>query len=105
MSVYADMSGDWLKNYANLLPEMLEDGVRVMIYAGNLDLICNWWVVKGWTIGVGDVTQGVPREPVADAVLADAAPPTLWELSVGKGWCVLHTLISARQGTHQGIVV
>lgn len=45
MSVYADMSGDWLKNYANLLPEMLEDGVRVMIYAGNLDLICNWWVV------------------------------------------------------------
>lgn len=58
MSVYADMSGDWLKNYANLLPEMLEDGVRVMIYAGNLDLICNWCVVKGCAIGDG-VSGGV----------------------------------------------
>ncbi len=37
-----DMNGDWLKNYMGMLPDMLEDGIRVMIYAGELDLICNW---------------------------------------------------------------
>ena len=40
--VHADMSGDWLRDFVGLLPEMLEDGVRIMIYAGENDLICNW---------------------------------------------------------------
>lgn len=78
MSVYADMSGDWLKNYANLLPEMLEDGVRVMIYAGNLDLICNWWVVKGCAIGHGGVRgvmQGAAGYFVGENVLVDSVLP------------------------------
>ncbi|GAX82651.1 hypothetical protein CEUSTIGMA_g10077.t1 [Chlamydomonas eustigma] len=40
--VYGDMTGDWLMNLEVVLPEMLEDGIRVLIYAGELDLICNW---------------------------------------------------------------
>ncbi len=36
------MSGDWLVNFVGLLPDMMEDGIRVMIYAGENDLICNW---------------------------------------------------------------
>jgi serine carboxypeptidase-like clade 4 len=36
------MTGDWLMNLEVVLPEMLEDGIRVLIYAGELDLICNW---------------------------------------------------------------
>ena len=40
--VHADMSGDWLRDFVGLLPEMLEDGIRVMVYAGQNDLICNW---------------------------------------------------------------
>lgn len=35
-------TGDWLRSYDKLLPAMLDDGIRVMIYAGDLDLICNW---------------------------------------------------------------
>lgn len=35
-------AGDWMKNYDNLVSPMLEDGLRVMIYAGVQDLICNW---------------------------------------------------------------
>jgi hypothetical protein len=34
--------------YATLLPEMLADGVRVMIYAGDQDLICNWLGNRRW---------------------------------------------------------
>ena len=35
-------AGDWLRSYDDLLPAMMEDGIHVMIYAGDLDLICNW---------------------------------------------------------------
>ena len=34
--------------YANLLPAMLEDGVRGLIYAGDQDLICNWLGNRRW---------------------------------------------------------
>ncbi|KAF5836700.1 Alpha/Beta hydrolase protein [Dunaliella salina] len=42
MDVYEDMSSDWLTKYDDILPEMMADGIRVMIYAGDLDLICNY---------------------------------------------------------------
>ncbi|KXZ41207.1 hypothetical protein GPECTOR_651g768 [Gonium pectorale] len=42
MGVNGDFMGDWLRSYHGLLPAMLEDGIRVMVYAGDLDLICNW---------------------------------------------------------------
>lgn len=29
---------------------MLEDGIRVLIYAGDVDFICNWIGNKAWTI-------------------------------------------------------
>lgn len=31
-----------MKNYDTVVIPMLEDGLRVMIYAGVQDLICNW---------------------------------------------------------------
>jgi serine carboxypeptidase-like clade 4 len=40
--VYADMHGDWLKDFVHVFPEMMKDGIRVMVYAGENDLICNW---------------------------------------------------------------
>ena len=32
-----------MKNYDDIIPPMLEDGLKVMIYAGVQDLICNWY--------------------------------------------------------------
>ncbi|KAG8870237.1 hypothetical protein FRB98_001762 [Tulasnella sp. 332] len=34
-------AGDGTKNSAALLPEMLSDGIRLLIYAGNADFMCN----------------------------------------------------------------
>ncbi|EIW87420.1 peptidase S10 serine carboxypeptidase [Coniophora puteana RWD-64-598 SS2] len=34
--------GDGMKNGAALLPELIEHGVRLLIYAGNADLMCNY---------------------------------------------------------------
>lgn len=49
MSVHEDMMSDWGHRFDTAIPEMLEAGARVMIYAGDKDVICNelgnrWWV-------------------------------------------------------------
>lgn len=36
------MLRDEMLNYADGIPALLQDGVKVLIYAGEYDLICNW---------------------------------------------------------------
>ncbi|KAK4492692.1 hypothetical protein RD792_003512 [Penstemon davidsonii] len=40
--VYGAMATDVMKNYMNGIPSLLESGVKVLVYAGEYDLICNW---------------------------------------------------------------
>ncbi|KAJ2306329.1 hypothetical protein IWW55_001508, partial [Coemansia sp. RSA 2706] len=42
-SVYTGfmLSGDWMKPYHREIPALLADGIRVLIYAGDADFICN----------------------------------------------------------------
>jgi len=42
-------ASDWMRDYQQVLVPMLEGGVRVMIYAGDVDFICNWIGNKAWT--------------------------------------------------------
>merc|ERR1712061_674021 len=42
-------AGDWMVNYHTLLPDLLHDGIKVLIYAGDCDYICNWLGNKAWT--------------------------------------------------------
>ena len=48
MDVHEDMMSDWGHRYDTVLPEMLEAGVRVMIYAGDKDIICNELGNRQW---------------------------------------------------------
>ena len=36
--------GDGMHNSAALLPPLIEDGVRLLVYAGNADMMCNYMV-------------------------------------------------------------
>ncbi|KAK9466699.1 Alpha/Beta hydrolase protein [Lipomyces arxii] len=42
-------NGDWMKPYHYAVPHILEQGVPVLIYAGDKDFICNWLGNQGWT--------------------------------------------------------
>lgn len=48
MDVYEDMSGDWLKDFEGYVADLLNDDIPVMIYAGELDFICNWLGNRRW---------------------------------------------------------
>jgi serine carboxypeptidase-like clade 4 len=40
--VYEAMIADWMRNLEVGIPELIEDGIKLLIYAGEYDLICNW---------------------------------------------------------------
>ena len=46
--VFADMQGDWMRNLEPVVPPMLEAGLRIMVYAGEDDFICNWLGNHRW---------------------------------------------------------
>lgn len=48
MDVHEDMMADWGHRFDTELPTMLEAGVRVMIYAGDKDIICNELGNRQW---------------------------------------------------------
>ncbi|KAJ2797224.1 hypothetical protein H4R20_005259 [Coemansia guatemalensis] len=52
--VYAGFtfSGDWMKPYVSEIPPLLEAGIRVLIYAGDADFICNWYGNKAWSVAL-----------------------------------------------------
>lgn len=48
MDVHQDMMSDWGHKFDGVLPEMLSAGVRVMVYVGNQDFICNVLGNRRW---------------------------------------------------------
>ncbi|GJE97833.1 serine carboxypeptidase [Phanerochaete sordida] len=40
--------GDGMHNSAALLPELIEDGIRLLVYAGNADMMCNFMGNEAW---------------------------------------------------------
>ncbi|KZT00989.1 carboxypeptidase C [Laetiporus sulphureus 93-53] len=42
------LQGDGAHNSAKLLPELIEDGVRLLVYAGNADMMCNFMGNERW---------------------------------------------------------
>ena len=47
------MQGDGARNRAKLLPELVESGIRLLIYAGDADMACNYIVRISFSRYVG----------------------------------------------------
>jgi cathepsin A (carboxypeptidase C) len=45
-------AGDWMKRWDQVIPDMLADGIRTLIYAGDVDYICNWLGNMKWTMAL-----------------------------------------------------
>lgn len=39
-----------MKPFHLLVPALLEKGIKVLVYAGDADFICNWMGNKAWTL-------------------------------------------------------
>ncbi|XP_047309390.1 serine carboxypeptidase-like [Impatiens glandulifera] len=46
--VYNAFRKDFSRNHVMRIPPLLEDGIKVLIYAGEYDLICNWFGNYWW---------------------------------------------------------
>ncbi|CAN8252620.1 unnamed protein product [Cochlearia groenlandica] len=46
--VYDAMMEDWMVNLEVKIPDLVEDGIKLLIYAGEYDLICNWLGNSRW---------------------------------------------------------
>ncbi|KAI8887577.1 peptidase S10, serine carboxypeptidase [Backusella circina FSU 941] len=46
------MAGDWMRPYVDEVPDLLEDNIKILVYAGDADFICNWMGNKAWTVAL-----------------------------------------------------
>ncbi|XP_010514837.1 PREDICTED: serine carboxypeptidase-like 48 [Camelina sativa] len=47
-AVYDAMQMDWMRNLEVGIPALLQDGIKLLVYAGEYDLICNWLGNSKW---------------------------------------------------------
>ncbi|KAI5054830.1 hypothetical protein GOP47_0029975 [Adiantum capillus-veneris] len=50
--VYRNMIVDWMRNLEVGIPSLLEDGIQLLVYAGEYDLICNWLGNSRWVSAI-----------------------------------------------------
>ncbi|EAU81994.2 carboxypeptidase C [Coprinopsis cinerea okayama7 len=71
------MNGDGMRNSALLLPELVNDGIRLLVYAGNADLMCNYMGNERWVEAMETKfsqefrrTKSTPWTPLHPGVIA-----------------------------------
>ncbi|CAJ1979244.1 unnamed protein product [Sphenostylis stenocarpa] len=72
------MLQDWMKNLEVGIPALLEDGIRMLLYAGEKDLICNWLGNSRWVHAMEWSGQkGFGRSPTVKFVVDGAEAGSL----------------------------
>lgn len=46
------LAGDWMRDLSVEIPDILSSDVRVVVYSGEFDFVCNWYGGFAWTTGL-----------------------------------------------------
>ncbi|KDO17762.1 hypothetical protein SPRG_16804 [Saprolegnia parasitica CBS 223.65] len=72
-TTYLDFSADFMQDYVSYVPDLLAHGVRVLIYAGDADIMCNWVGNEAWTKDLVWSRQAAFNNATVHPLLVDGA--------------------------------
>lgn len=52
VTIQFELSGDEMHNFQTMIPDQLAAGIKVLMYAGDQDYICNWLGNQAWTLAL-----------------------------------------------------
>jgi cathepsin A (carboxypeptidase C) len=52
MGINLKFHSDWMKDFSPFVADLLNDGIPALIYAGDVDYICNYLGNRAWTLGL-----------------------------------------------------
>jgi len=52
MLVNMEFHVDWMKNFAPYVADLVNDGIPALIYAGDIDFVCNYLGNRAWTLNL-----------------------------------------------------
>jgi len=52
MAINMKFHTDWMKDFSPYVRDLLNDGIPTLVYAGDLDFICNYLGNRAWTLGL-----------------------------------------------------
>jgi cathepsin A (carboxypeptidase C) len=84
-----ELDGDWMQPYQQMIPDQLESGIRVLIYAGDQDYICNWLGNQAWTQALPWSHQGEFNTTIATNWTGIAAAAPMGTIQSSNGFTFL----------------
>jgi len=84
-----ELAGDWMHNYQTMLPDQLADGIRVLMYSGDQDYICNWLGNQAWTLGMDWPYKGEFNDASMQNWTSPEASSTVGQLRSANGFSFL----------------